>query len=184
VGLTPRLYEFEERIVRDHPTPPRQVAFGEVLRAVVGETAMRIILIGALGWLGILALILLAYPISAGSVVFAAVAAFFGGWFLYLPYSGSRKIWRALSNGVLVEAEVTSVAYRDRMRTSATFDAMQHGLASGTRKVPHPLGEFTDRFRFDRPGASRIRQGTKMLVLVDPAKRRVARDLGLAAASN
>jgi len=55
---------------------------------------------------------------------------------------------------------------------------MANGYAEGRRLVEHSLGNFEDNFRFDGMRASELAVGSRMRVLVDPARRRVLLDVG------
>ena len=112
------------------------------------------------------------------------VALALGAWFLLFglvllasPFWYARRIERALRFGIVSLARVTALRTREGAGRRS-LDAMANGYAEGRRLVPHPLGEFEEDFKFDGAGASALRVGSSMSVLIDPTRQRVLLDVG------
>lgn len=178
------LRAYVRRVVAAQPEPPREVHTGELVRAVLSETGVRLFLFFALVWAGVLSYVIVQGVWSPAAIVLV-VLAFVGAAFLGLvPVVGIARIRRVLSVGVRTEAVVLSAKYTRPGQTSATLEALEHGLAKGVRSVSHPSGDFTEPFRFDHVDANQVSAGTVMEVLVDPVRPRVLLDVGLARAQD
>ena len=164
-------------ILRRVPTPPRSVTYRAVLGAVLRST------------FGLAVGICVPLLVIAGSgALWAAdgqVSYVFAGWMLIIAclivlilVTYSSRIRGALARGLEVEA---TVIHLDKAEGPGrrTMDAMANGFVAGLRRVRHPLGEFEERFQYDGRGASSLRVGSQMLVLIDPDRRRVLLTVGI-----
>ena len=109
-----------------------------------------------------------------------------GAWFLVfgafvtaVPFWYAMRVRRALLDGLVVDATVVQLDSAEGPNRR-TMDAMGNGYAAGRRWVQHPLGGFDESFEFDGPGASGLRTGSRMSLLVDPAQRRTLLTVGVA----
>jgi hypothetical protein len=170
--------------VAAQPDPPREVHTSQLARAVFSETAFRILLFVGVAWLGILCYAIIQGISSLGDVALV-VLSFVGAAFMGTLLGGIViRTRRVLRVGVRARAVVLSAKYTRPGQTSATLEAIEHGLATGVRSVTHPGGDFTEPFRFDHVDANQVSAGTVMEVLVDPVKPRVLLDVGLARAGD
>jgi hypothetical protein len=91
------------------------------------------------------------------------------------------RAWRmreALRRGTVSDGLVIRSKWFGPRLRAATLDAQEHGMARGTWRVSHPLGDFDEAFESDAAWASSLRRGTHVRLLVDPNRQRVLMDLG------
>ncbi|TME30904.1 MAG: hypothetical protein E6I66_08480 [Chloroflexi bacterium] len=173
-----KLRRFVLRVLRQTPIPPRPVSYGAVLGTVLRST------------LGLIAALFGVGGVVAGLVAVVSAhgqmwAYLFGVWFLVfgalviiIPFWYSMRVRRALADGLLVDASVVRLETAEGPNRR-TMDAMGNGSAGGLRNVHHPLGNFEERFEFDGPGASGLQVGSRLSVLIDPARKRVLLTVGV-----
>jgi len=173
-----KLQRFVLRILRQTPIPPRPVSYGAVLGTVLRSTLGLIgTLFGALPIVAALGAVVLAHGQIAG-YVFAAWFLVFGAVVIVIPFWYAMRVRRALTDGLLVDASVVRLETAEGPNRR-TMDAMGNGFVAGLRNVPHPLGNFEERFEFDGPGASGLRVGSRLSVLIDPARKRILLTVGV-----
>ena len=163
-------------VLRSEPQAPRRVRYRDVISILFRSSLGLAVFIGAVP--GLIA--------GAGFIAWAhgqVVAVILGISFLVfacfvsaIPFVYAARLRRALGSGVQVNATVQSLERADGPNRR-TMDAMVNGFATGIRRVHHSLGDFDDRFRYDGRGAARLRIGSVMSVLVDPARQRVLLDV-------
>jgi hypothetical protein len=93
-----------------------------------------------------------------------------------------RRAHRALTQGLLVRAEITRLA-RTGAGDRSTVTSMSSGMTRGRRRVSHPAGAFETDYEIDAAWARALRRCGEMRVLVHPTKQKVLFDVGPAADS-
>jgi len=173
-----KVQRFVLRTLRQTPTPPRAVGYGAVLGTVLRSTVG--LIVALFGLIPVVASV--GFVVGAHGEAFAYVIGVcfltFGTFVTAVPFWYSMRVRRALADGLLADASVVQLETAEGPN-QRTMDAMGNGFAAGVRRVHHPLGGFDDRFQFDGPGASDVRTGSHMLLLVDPARRRVLLTVGV-----
>ena len=173
-----KLRRFVLRILDQTPIPPRPVSYGAVLGTVLRSTLGLIAaLFGALPIVGALGAVFVAHG-QIAPYVFAAGFLVFGAFVIAIPFWYAMRVRRTLTDGLLVDASVVRLETAEGPNRR-TMDAMGNGFAGGLRNVHHPLGNFEERFEFDGPGASGLQVGSRLSVLIDPARKRVLLTVGV-----
>lgn len=162
-------------VLQRQPIPPRVVSYRRLLRVTSATPATPVIAL-----FGVAAIVSgLAFWLAESDIGWRAVAAgffVFGALMLSAPFVKAQRLRRALEFGLLCSAQVTEI---DTVESSSrrTLEAMRNGYAAGRRRVHHPAGDFDQRFEFDGIGASQLRVGSTLRVLVAPERQTVLFEL-------
>jgi hypothetical protein len=160
------------------PDPPRPVSMGRLLRESYGSTVGKSMVgLALVGGVPVTAIGLISSRDDIGGLGIALFGLLFTIAFLAVPAFPARRAARALQRGVRAVAEVIAVDVRPPGSRN-TIDSIKHGFASGTWRVMHRMGSFETTFETDAAWAPELRVGSKVLLLVDPDRQRVAFRLG------
>jgi len=157
--------------------PPRAVDTGHLVRASYRSVAGRSLAgIGIVMGVALLVFAFIAREKEPGSAVLLLGFALFCAFMTILPVLPARRLARALRDGTVVGSTVTEVAISPPgVRT--TIDSIANGFAKGRLRVPG-LAEDEIEFESDSAWATRVAEGSRIDVLVDPRRQRVLWILG------
>jgi uncharacterized protein (DUF58 family) len=160
--------------------PPRAVDTSRIVRASYRSVAGRSLAgFGIVSGIALLVVAWFAREQEPGSAILLLGFALFCVLMILLPVLPARRLAHALRDGVVSAGTVTNVEI-EPVGTRRTIDSIANGLARGRLRVPG-LADDGVEFESDAPWATRIAEGSRMDVLVDPERRRVLWILGPAA---
>ena len=179
------------RLLDRVPDPPRRPSTIILLLAIYGEGVHLALTIAGISMVVSAGLVAVFIALSetqhalhpptanaavAAAVVVAVVVALAGVLLIARPLLAFRDLRRAAARGHRATAEVTSVRWVEA-GTSMVLGS-DRAAAVGRRIVRHPFSEFVDGFSISARWGRRVTPGSELVVLIDPAERRVLAEVG------
>ncbi len=168
---------YVQHLVREQPTAPRVVRFGELVNAGLKKSDMQFI-VGLMMLFSLVALFVLWKDwgkMVQGDSNALFVAILFGSLSLLLFVAilrGFQLRKQLLQDGTLVDAKVLDVQYASAVKSmQKTLAAGKYGMAQGHVEIPMGGKVVQKPFEIDQSWAQFIQTGSTMQVLIDPTNK-------------
>jgi hypothetical protein len=166
---------FTAKVVAEQPHPPRDVPLIPVVGALLRDPVWALIAFSGIFWLAVLV-----YYLAVGELGESTVSALALGTLSVVGATAGLgvvafavvRLARLVRTGRSAHAVVVSVDAGPPPGGTPTLDALEHGVARGTRRVVDGARTFEEAFVTDAQWARAVRPGTRMRVLVHPTEER------------